>query len=289
MIVTEKKGKIKHPRQNSKNMFDYALATSCHRSLVMNKNQLLRRLREIRADECTKRGLYQIVQMLIFYFSKPEIPQYEETGIVLHLDKHIVLVMDVLRASRDPRVKKIRRAYLEEMEADDIPSVTEIRHDGVARILLHSTLSELVPLILQEPSPRLAQQLEGYFCAQDLVVRQQIDRFNQEVYQRGLGVLINRETSRGMSGIFGSTMLWSHYSANVGITLARFMGGEEVSVTFLGSGGMKYDPGFGIISVRADLSTTLSMFNDVLTSWPEDPGRQRKVFKKDDKVVKIIG
>lgn len=272
----------------------------------MQKSELIAKLRRVRRDQCRTRGLYPLIQFIVWFFENPNVPEFEHTGIYHFLPMYIARAVDLFRASNDPKAVEYRAEYNKEMERDtEIPSLTEIEFGGINRALLNQTLSMSLAKFLEgENSAWLEKTLGGYFMAQDTVVVQMIHRFDAEVYQGGLFEVIQNCTASGMSGTFGQTSLRSMVTAGrVMFTLARRIDGEtvyrdhegkeierlpyrEVSVSFVGQDGKeyKYEARFGIQSMHTDLATTLSLFSDVFTNWPKDKKDQKKVYKADKDV-----
>lgn len=275
----------------------------------MTKTEMLSRLKRIQRGECRTRGLYPLIQFIIWFFENTNVPEFEHTGIYHFLPMYIARAVDLFRTSNDPKAAECRAEYNKEMERDtEIPSLTEIEFGGINRALLNQTLSMSLAKFLEgENSAWLEKTLEGYFTAQDTVVMQMIHRFDAEVYQGGLFEVIQNCTASGMSGTFGQTSLRSMVTAGrVMFTLARRIDGEtvycdheskeierlpyrEVSVSFVGQDGKEYkfEARFGIQSMHADLATILSLFGDMFASWPKDKKEQKKVYKADKEVGMI--
>lgn len=271
----------------------------------MNKTEMLSIMKRLDQKECETRGLFPLVQMLIRYFTDPNIPEYEFGGIFDSLPKHVARAVDILRTGDDAKLTELRVAYIKEMgRNEEIPSLTEISFGGVGRNTLCFTLShDLSRLLLGEDSAWLEEQLLAYFTAQDTVVKQMIHRFDLAVYRQGLCDIINECRNRGinsMSGKFGETSLRSSVVAvSLTFALTRRIEGETVivfdkgtkitkrlpfqmvGVTFCGDDGKKFEPRFRIKSLYTDVAMAIGMFEDVTTCWPKNRKEQEKVYKPD--------
>lgn len=189
----------------------------------------------------------------------------------------------------DPYLAKL---LLEPIEAyyaihggESMPSITML---GPVNAIRQTQAQLEVRYLLEEVtgSAEFAASCMTLFTAEQSLMKQEFQRFVNQVHRKGLFDVISACKNPGMSGEFGKTTLRSYVLAGrLMYTFVRSSGDDyEESITFVCSDDDPNAMDAGLQTCYASLDGALAMFRNVITHWPATVEEQTKVYLSDPSI-----
>lgn len=253
----------------------------------MNHQQLISKLEQyLRNPSKPSRGDVELAQYLLHFFVNRPAEKDDKSSILNNLCIYVVEAFDQLRQGQDAQTAAYRKAYLQAVNAYEVPYLTEVSFSDFERLATINQVSRLMTEITSDSW--VGQDIESYLMAQDKVIHQKIRAFINQVYFHGLQARIDASSWRGMSGSFGNTELRSLVAAGrIMVTFARKTDdGDEDSVTLIGREGGPY---LNLQSTYASFSLALDMIDEVISNWPTDREQQAQIYHDNTNVGIGIG
>lgn len=233
----------------------------------MHKKELIVKLKNLSTNRRWK-GQISFSKFLIFYLENLNIPadeKYDHWRIEPYLHDICVDAFEELRTSEDPKIAKFRKQY-EDDTGHEVPNVLDL---GVSHLFdrgnaVQTTIGFLLADVLEDRY--ITSQVDAYCNAQSYVLQQTFDKFLRQVYRRGMFKLINESNERGMSAVFGDTVLRTYtICGRIMFTFAN----KEEDVTFIAEDGDPLCYSSGLQSINTEFRGALDLIEDVIKHWPE--------------------
>lgn len=237
----------------------------------MNKDELIAKLREFaKKHERSLEYRYEsfLARVLADFLVTSDLPTSPHDNALEYLAP--VIAQEVENDARLPQSKQKLGSFTNY----NLSSLTALLSSSTEEITRLETIRSLTKLLEKVTEiPGLAEYLKSYWDAQYNVLWQLADRFNKNVWQKGLYGLVDKHSKR--AGKFSQTELRTgNFCGRISVIFDRgqgriFFSGEEGSPSKLGLG-----PG-----PEAPLSTAIEMVEEVVSLWPSDPEKQEKKLK----------
>ncbi len=250
----------------------------------MNRKQFIDALQShLHRGEFRQRGHRQLTAYLRWYFMTQVKGDFEFTRILVHLPELLNRAFTLLRESDLPEVRSRRKSYLEAVEKDQVPVLTDVT-EGLDRILAILSLGSLMKDVTGESF--VERRIEAYFMAQDMLLMHGFNEFAYRVYLNGLSDIIDKSRRKGMSGTFSSTTLRSYVIAGrIMFSFSQKNGeGNEKSVSFVGEEDEKDGVRFGMQALYCTLEEALHMMSEVVSGWSSTPQERQLAYVDNDNV-----
>lgn len=248
----------------------------------MKKKELIKKLEAFACGEKAKwQGQRAFAGFLIEYLKRLSIPydeKYDFWRIDDYLPKLLVDAFEQLRIGMDEITVRFRDLYQGETGCE-VPNITDLGESHI--IEQGSAVQTTLGFMIRDITGHewLATKIDTYCNAQKYVLQQTFDKFARRVYRNGLYDIVME--GGGMSGKFGQTELRTFITGGrVIFTFARPQGKDkqEFSVSFVGEDGDRHLLSAGLQSVYADFKTALDMIEDIITNYPADAEKLKKIF-----------
>ena len=184
-----------------------------------------------------------------------------------YLPKRVAAAVEELRT--DAAHERFRAAYADDA-GHEIPSLINVHHGGLHRVLVTRSVVRLLPIIAAQASsegrammPWLEASLDSYFHAQDRAVEQAWHGFADRHYMP-LMVRIKAEYHRGNKGTFGETELLTW--AGMGRVMFQFQRGDE-SVAAVADDGDPVGYRSGLNAIAIPYERAVAMIRDVTENF----------------------
>jgi hypothetical protein len=225
-------------------------------------------------------GKKELATFLAWYFKYSLTENFDSTGIEMYLPQLTAEAMLVFKNSNDRGVDALRTKYLDKVRLFSFPDILDIQEDSY-RLLICNRVASLMAEVTGVK--RLAVEIEQYLLAQDNALEQVLQRFNMQVWRKGLwNYMRTKPTGRGVIGKFGKTKL------------GLFVVGPSITVSFVNLDQMPNSKGFAVSfnaeagdstglktalsSIQTTLGSATGMIEDVIQAWPKERSTQAEMF-----------
>ncbi len=257
----------------------------------MDRNELVASIRRfLRNPNIQWKGEKTFAEYFHWWFDTQVTEDFPYSGILPHLPEIIVEAVQHLREGQDVETIRFRTSYLNEVQANEVPNLTDIAFGGVRRVLTIEHLAGMMPKLTGNDFTE--HQLKAYLHAQDNMLDHSLREFIRQVYRRGMYQLTHECDDSGMGGQFGTTELRTFYTAgHLMLTFARpnqdMPDGEE-SVSYVADYEDPTGLRSGVQSVFTSVFTAIEMINEVIANWPQTLEEQAKAYSSNSG-VRIAG
>lgn len=237
----------------------------------MNKDTLIAKLREFaKKNNHSQKYFYESfrAKILADFLANSDLPTEQHYNALDYLAP--VIARGVEKDSGLPQHKQKLGPFTDH----DLSSLTALLSSSAEEITRFETIRNFTKLLDKAIAvPGLTEYLNSYWDAQYNVLWQLVDRFNKDVWQKGLYDLVYKYSQR--VGKFSKTkLITGSFCGRTSIIFDRgkgriFFNGEESSPNKLALG-----PG-----PETPLYAAIEMIEEVISLWPSDTEKQAKILK----------
>jgi len=237
----------------------------------MSKDELVKRLRDFsKTNEKSRTLFYEgfLAKILANFLEASDLPTRPDVNILNYLAP--VIARGVEDDAKLPSYKQV----LDPFTKHCVSSLTALLSLPSEEMSRDETIRDFTrTLELSTGISWLGILLRSYWDAQYNVLWQLADRFNKDIWQKGLYGLVYAHSHR--SGRFRATKLQtSNFCGRIGITLDR---GDGV-LWFRGMEGNPSSLALGA-GPEVPLNHAIEMVEEVILLWPSDPEKQARIMK----------